>query len=45
MWLAGVWCTLITKRERKEQARAEHTKREEKFAAKEDTEVWNKAKK
>jgi 1-phosphatidylinositol-3-phosphate 5-kinase len=44
MWLAGVRRTRIAKRERKERARAEHTKREQELAAKEDTEARNKAK-
>lgn len=44
MWLAGVRRTRITKREHKEQAAAERTKREQERAAKEETEARNKAK-
>ena len=43
MWLAGVRRTRIAKRERKDQARAEHAKREQEHA-KEETEARNKAK-
>lgn len=43
MWLAGVRRTRIAKRERKDQARAEHAKREQEHA-KEEMEARNKAK-
>jgi 1-phosphatidylinositol-3-phosphate 5-kinase len=44
MWLAAVRRTRIAKRERKEQVAAEHTKREQEHAAKEEIEARNKAK-
>ena len=43
-WLAEVRRTRIAKRERKEKAAAEHAKREQEHAAKEETEARNKAK-